>query len=358
MTAALARLGAPPLLNAPRTLGRSALCLRPASGVRCLRLAAATSAACSFIASRPFELVGLVAAAARRIGKGHCTRAMAGPGAAAAEGPTYVDHIVYMKVAEGTPREKVDTLITGLRALNGLDCVIQLHAGLAINSNSSYTLALHGRYRNRADLDAYAVHPEHVAVVRDLVKPIAEDMVTSDFYTQLQEGPVQEGVEIVHSFITKPKEGVRPEQVQELLSLIRKQDQKYPIIQQVSVGDNFNNERGKGYTIGCASLFSSLSDHAKYIEDFEQSKDEELFSSILDHVIYVDFDVRSAVDSKVSSDVVVPPPKPAANDIQKDAIQYLRKGVSCSDADAKLQCPSSSQLNGIWRYNFPICTRS
>eukprot|EP00850_Spirogloea_muscicola_P013594 SM000093S24405 [mRNA] locus=s93:107055:114340:+ [translate_table: standard] len=337
---------------------RSALCLRPASGIRFLRLGAATSAACSFVASRPFELVGSVAAAARRIGKGHCTRVMAAPGAAVAEGPTYVDHIVYMKVAEGTPREKVDTLITGLRALDGLDCVIHLRAGLAINSDSPYTLALHGRYRNRADLDAYAVHPEHVAVVRDLVKPIAEDVVTSDYYTQLQEGPVQEGVEIIHSFITKPKEGVRPEQVQELLSLIRKQDHEYPTMQQVSVGDNFNSERGKGYTIGCASLFSSVSDHTKYKQEFEQSKDAELFSSIFDHVIYVDFDVRSVVDAKVSSDVVVPPPKPAANDIQKDAIQYHRKGVSRNDADAKLQCPSNSQLNGIWRYSLPICTRS
>ncbi len=94
-----------------------------------------------------------------------------------------IQHVVMFRFREGTERSAVDDLAMGLRRLPGLIPQIATYAlgpDLGI-SDGSWDFALSARFATVADFETYRSHPEHQAVVEDLVEPITEERRSVQF---------------------------------------------------------------------------------------------------------------------------------------------------------------------------------
>ncbi|NLD77982.1 MAG: Dabb family protein [Acidimicrobiales bacterium] len=94
-----------------------------------------------------------------------------------------IQHVVMFRFNEGTEPSSVDRLATGLRRLPSLIPQIATYAvgpdlGL---SDGSWDFALSARFASVADFETYRAHPEHVAVVNDLVEPITAERRSVQF---------------------------------------------------------------------------------------------------------------------------------------------------------------------------------
>jgi Stress responsive A/B Barrel Domain len=83
-------------------------------------------------------------------------------------------HIVLFKWKEGVTKEQVDAVDAAMAKLAAaIPQVKQLHWGSDVHfreGNADWALA--AIFANQADWQAYQVHPEHQAIVQNLVSPI------------------------------------------------------------------------------------------------------------------------------------------------------------------------------------------
>jgi hypothetical protein len=83
-------------------------------------------------------------------------------------------HIVLFKWKEGVTKEQVDAIDAAMAKLPAaIPQVKQLHWGSDVHfreGNADWALA--AIFANQADWQAYQVHPEHQAIVQNLVAPI------------------------------------------------------------------------------------------------------------------------------------------------------------------------------------------
>lgn len=93
-----------------------------------------------------------------------------------------VIHIVAWKYRADVPQEARDKHLAMLKALHNIVAGIEdFAAGFDfLRAHNSYDTGLFARFQNRAVLDAYTVHPEHVKVV-EYGRTIAETMSKVDF---------------------------------------------------------------------------------------------------------------------------------------------------------------------------------
>lgn len=75
--------------------------------------------------------------------------------------------------------------MSALRSLrDSVPGVLELSCGANFTSRGrEFTHALMVKLVDKAALDAYAVHPEHVRVVTELLAPIRKDILAIDFET-------------------------------------------------------------------------------------------------------------------------------------------------------------------------------
>jgi len=91
-------------------------------------------------------------------------------------------HIVVWKYRAETPQATRDEHLARLRSLSSVVPGIEsLSVGVdTLHSPKSYDIGLVGIFRDRAVLDAYTVHPDHVKVV-EFSGSITETMAKVDF---------------------------------------------------------------------------------------------------------------------------------------------------------------------------------
>lgn len=94
-----------------------------------------------------------------------------------------IQHVVVFRFHEGTDPSTVDDLATGLRRLPGLIPQIATYVvGPDIGiSEGSWDFALSARFASVADFETYRAHPEHQAVVTDLIEPITAERRSVQF---------------------------------------------------------------------------------------------------------------------------------------------------------------------------------
>ncbi|MBE9504490.1 MAG: Dabb family protein [Proteobacteria bacterium] len=95
-----------------------------------------------------------------------------------------IRHIVLFKFKEDVDEERRTILISALNGLRDkISLVKELEVGVDIgNKHNSYDIVLNSLFNTFDDVEAYAVHPEHLKVV-DLVKEMCQSSVKVDFDT-------------------------------------------------------------------------------------------------------------------------------------------------------------------------------
>lgn len=93
-----------------------------------------------------------------------------------------IRHIVFFKFKEGVSEEKQTCLINALVGLKSkISLVKELEVGKDVAGKpNSYDIALNSVFDSFDDVEAYAIHPDHVEVVA-LVRELCESSVKVDF---------------------------------------------------------------------------------------------------------------------------------------------------------------------------------
>ncbi|MGF1472758.1 MAG: Dabb family protein [Rubrobacteraceae bacterium] len=81
-----------------------------------------------------------------------------------------VDHLVFFAVREDAAPEDVDDLLSSIQDLrHSVDSVVDLSVGEDFSGRAGeYTHALFTRFEDRAGLQEYLGHPDHLVVVEKL----------------------------------------------------------------------------------------------------------------------------------------------------------------------------------------------
>ena len=92
-------------------------------------------------------------------------------------------HVVCFRFHPDTPSEAVDALAAGLRALPATIAEIDAYLvgpdlGIA---DTSWDFAVSADFADAGAFATYRSHPEHLAVIRDLVEPICAERVAVQF---------------------------------------------------------------------------------------------------------------------------------------------------------------------------------
>ncbi|KAK3040398.1 hypothetical protein RJ639_026803 [Escallonia herrerae] len=206
-----------------------------------------------------------------------------------------VEHIVLFKVKPETPAAKIVSMVNGLNSLTSLPEVLHLTAGALhrTRSNSlSFTHMLHTRYRSKEDLNAYTVHPSHVSVVKESIRPIIDDIMAVDWVSNDFNGPISPPANSAMrvTFLKLKDENAKAE----ILGVVGEMD-GYGSIEQLSYGENFSPDRAKGYSIGSIAVFAGLSELDALDSDaeFVKSRKEKVRDS-LESVLVLDYVVPAA----------------------------------------------------------------
>ena len=98
-----------------------------------------------------------------------------------------IQHIVLLKLKPGTTPQQREALLEGLVALQR-DCLIPGIEAVTGGDNNSPEGKGHGfdwgfvmTFTDASARDAYLPHPAHKAVGRDLLRPIADDVLVLDY---------------------------------------------------------------------------------------------------------------------------------------------------------------------------------
>ncbi len=92
-----------------------------------------------------------------------------------------IRHIVLFKMNAGA-EDKTEELATALKGLKGkIPLVKELEVGIDIGrKGKSYDVSLNSTFDSMADVEEYAVHPEHVAVV-EFINSVCQGVVKVDY---------------------------------------------------------------------------------------------------------------------------------------------------------------------------------
>ncbi|KAF8011786.1 hypothetical protein BT93_I0049 [Corymbia citriodora subsp. variegata] len=217
-----------------------------------------------------------------------------------------LEHVVLIKVKDGTDPSRVNAMIDGLNALVSLDSVLHAAAGPVLHtprSSSSpltFTVMFHGRYRTKDDLDAFADHPDHIRVVEELNAPIREDIMTADWITdRVPEGAVAlPPGSAVRVSLLKLKEGSGDEVKGEVLSAVAEGIRDgLGRVEHATWGENFS-PLSKDFSIASLTVFKNM-------EEMEAATAAAAAAPLQEKV-------GKHVDSVISVDYVVPHPQPAS----------------------------------------------
>ncbi|GFP79484.1 hypothetical protein PHJA_000091900 [Phtheirospermum japonicum] len=208
-----------------------------------------------------------------------------------------IEHFVLFKVKPDADPSAVDAMIANINGLISLQMVIHLAAGpvSGCRSNSlTFTHMLHSRYRSKADLATYKDHPAHVNVVSNYVKLIIDDIMAVDWVVDDFPGPaVVSPGSAVRLTVLKVKEGAGESEVVKVLRGIK---EKFPSIEQLTVGDNFSPETAKGFSICSIAVLKGM----KELEELDAETETEV-RELVDGVLVLDYTVPVTVTVTVTA---------------------------------------------------------
>ena len=94
-----------------------------------------------------------------------------------------IEHLVLFKFKDGVGEDHMERAVAALRALAPrIPAIVELTAGRNFAARAQgFHVGLMVRLRDREGLAAYAAHPEHVAVVNELIKPFVADLIALDY---------------------------------------------------------------------------------------------------------------------------------------------------------------------------------
>ncbi|GKB53710.1 stress-response A/B barrel domain-containing protein UP3-like protein [Tanacetum coccineum] len=92
-----------------------------------------------------------------------------------------IEHVVIYNVKPDVDYSKVAAMVNGLNSLTSLNLTIHVSARKLLMSQSSFTHMLHTRYRSMCDLRKYRIHPEHLRLRMETVKPIVNGLMAVDW---------------------------------------------------------------------------------------------------------------------------------------------------------------------------------
>ncbi|KAM0018237.1 putative stress-response A/B barrel domain-containing protein HS1/DABB1 [Helianthus debilis subsp. tardiflorus] len=212
-----------------------------------------------------------------------------------------VEHVVLVKVKPDVDSSKVAAMISGLNGLTSLNLTLHLTAGQLLRSRSSslnFTHMLHSRYRSKDDLQQYAVHPEHVRVVTENIKPIIDDIMAVDWMSNSASSVSLKPGSAMRVTFVKLKENLGENEKSRVLEVIGGMKDEFPRIEELSVGENFS-DRAKGYTIASVAVLGGPADL-------------EALDSNAELVQLHKEKVKDLIESVVVVDYVIPPPQAQA----------------------------------------------
>nr|GLL27798.1 stress-response A/B barrel domain-containing protein UP3-like [Ipomoea trifida] len=207
-----------------------------------------------------------------------------------------VEHVVLFKVKPDVEPLKINEMVGNLNGLSSMPQVLHLTAGAVVQTRSSsfaFTHMLHSRYASKSDLADYSAHPDHMGVVRANVLPICDDIMAVDWVADDLIGPVKvpPGSVFRVTFL-KLKEDLGENEKNEILTVTKGIKEKFPSINQLSVGENFSPARAKGFSIASIAVFGG----AKELEALESqsaaaNEQKDKVRQFLDGVLVVDYAV-------------------------------------------------------------------
>lgn len=93
-----------------------------------------------------------------------------------------VVHMVWFRwKAEASP-EQITAALDALAALKAqIPCILELSVGANFTTRAAATHGLLVKLASAGDLTVYSEHPAHLAVVRDHIAPIKEEVTAVDY---------------------------------------------------------------------------------------------------------------------------------------------------------------------------------
>lgn len=94
-----------------------------------------------------------------------------------------VEHLVILKFKQDATQQQIDEFTVNAKGLRDkIDGVVDLTVGANFTDRSQgFTHGVCVRFRDRAALEQYLPHPDHVHVVENYIKPIVDDIVVLDY---------------------------------------------------------------------------------------------------------------------------------------------------------------------------------
>jgi hypothetical protein len=92
-----------------------------------------------------------------------------------------IEHLVFLKLNdEGS---NIDKVISALVALKGkVPAIEEISCGRNFSDRSKgFNVGLRVVVKNEAAIDEYRLHPLHVDVLNNIIKPVLEDMIVCDY---------------------------------------------------------------------------------------------------------------------------------------------------------------------------------
>lgn len=95
-----------------------------------------------------------------------------------------IEHIVLFRFKSDIEDAAKQRLIEELRGLEGrVPSIRSISSGLNFSTRGDgYEAGLVIRFDDQAGLDSYQIHPDHVRVVQDCVKPVVEKVLAVDYH--------------------------------------------------------------------------------------------------------------------------------------------------------------------------------
>lgn len=100
------------------------------------------------------------------------------------EPPTaMIEHIVLIRWKEDASQEAKDSAMTELRNLKGkIPSILEVTSGVNFSERAKgYTHGLVFHFKDKAAVEAYLAHPDHVHVVQKFLNPFREDTLVFDY---------------------------------------------------------------------------------------------------------------------------------------------------------------------------------
>lgn len=212
----------------------------------------------------------------------------------AANHTQFVEHVVLFKIKPDVDPATVAVMVNNLQRLGSIDTVIHLGAGPLVRFRSSsssldFTHIIHIRFACKADLDAFAVHPTHLDVVK-YNKPNIEDVMAMDWVHSADSVTIPSGSAMRVTFL-KLKENLEEKHKNELIGVVEGMKEKFPVVELLSCGENFVPGRDKGFSIASIAVFKGSKELDTFHSDWEAAADEQkdLLNEKVDDSLVLDF---------------------------------------------------------------------